>query len=76
MGVALRAGAAAGVITPHEPVAMAGYARRSGSAEGTLDDLMCRVIVLDDGSDRLVLAVCDLLYATVALTAAVRRMVG
>ena len=76
MGVALRAGAAAGVITPHEPVAMAGYARRSGSAEGTLDDLMCRVIVLDDGSDRLVLAVCDLLYATVALTAAVRRKVG
>ena len=75
MGIGLRAGAASGVITPSGHLPMAGYARRDGPAEGTLDDLMCRAVVLDDGADRLVLAVVDLLYATRPLTALVRARV-
>jgi neutral ceramidase len=71
----IRAGAVAGVITPAIGMRMAGYARRTGPAEGVLDDLMCRVLVLDDGSTRLVLAVCDLLYATVPMTQLVRRKI-
>lgn len=55
---------------------MAGYAARSGPATGTEADLVARVTVLDDGTQPVALVVLDLLYATAALTTAVREAVA
>lgn len=55
---------------------MAGYAVRLGDSTGTTADLMARVTVFDDGDTPVVLVVLDLLYATQALTRAVREAVA
>jgi neutral ceramidase len=68
----LRAGAAQTVITPALGWPMAGYIRRDGPAEAVLDDLHCRVLVLDDGVTRLAFVALDLIYASDALTARIR----
>lgn len=50
------------VITPREPVWMAGYAGRNGPSDGVLTDLYARVIVLVDASQRrLVMVSLDLI---------------
>jgi hypothetical protein len=64
MTTALHVGAARRAITPPPHIDMAGYAARTGTADGILDDLYCRAIVFDDGSSCVVLAICDLLYIT------------
>jgi len=43
-----KAGLARSVITPREPLWMAGYGSRTAPAAGTLHDLYCRVVVLED----------------------------
>jgi neutral ceramidase len=68
----LSAGAAQAVITPPLGLEMAGYIRRGGPAEAVLDDLRCRVVVLDDGSTRLAIVSFDLLYVSAGLTRRVR----
>ncbi len=57
-----KAGAAKVVITPAEPVWMAGYAGRNGPSEGKLVDLYARALVLRGSSDEpLVLVTLDLI---------------
>lgn len=68
----LHVGAASGVLTPEVGRTMAGYAARQGPATTVLADLQCQAVVLRDDDTTVVLAVCDLLYATGALTGAVR----
>ena len=47
-----KAGVAKSVITPKEPIWMAGYGGRTKPAEGTLHDLYVRVLALEDASGR------------------------
>ncbi|WP_089155434.1 neutral/alkaline non-lysosomal ceramidase N-terminal domain-containing protein [Micromonospora sp. NBS 11-29] len=67
----LRVGAARVAVTPPPGVRMSGYAARIDVADGTLDELYCRAVFLDDGVAPVVIAVCDLL----AVTARLRRRV-
>jgi neutral ceramidase len=72
----LLVGAAKRVITPPAGLPMAGYAHRTSAATGTRDELYCRALVFADSETMLVLVVCDLLYATRALTDQIRDRVG
>jgi len=45
-----KAGAAKAVITPKQPVWMAGYATRTHTADGTLHELYLRVLALEDAA--------------------------
>ncbi len=57
-----KAGTAKAVITPKEPLWMAGYAARTSPASGTLHELYVRVLALEDADGRrAVLVSCDLL---------------
>lgn len=57
-----KAGTAKVVITPKEPLWMAGYAARTSPASGTLHELYVRVLALEDaGGHRAVLVSTDLL---------------
>jgi hypothetical protein len=47
-----RAGAAKIVVTPEQPMWMAGYASRKGPAEGKLTDLFAKALVLEDASGK------------------------
>lgn len=67
----LRAGAAQVVITPGAGAPMAGYYHARG-AEGVLDDLYSRALVLDDGSHRVAFVTLDLISTTFSLTAQAR----
>ncbi|MBY0515145.1 MAG: neutral/alkaline non-lysosomal ceramidase N-terminal domain-containing protein [Gemmataceae bacterium] len=59
---AFKAGVAARVITPAEPVWMAGYAARTKPAEGTEHDLYAKALVVQDAAGkRLVLVTTDLI---------------
>ena len=56
-----KAGVARAVITPQEPMWMAGYASRDHAAEGKLQDLWAKALVLEDaGGKRCVLITLDL----------------
>lgn len=59
----LKAGAAAVIITPPAGFPMAGYYHPRG-AEGTLDDLYAKALVLDDGATRVALVTLDLISTT------------
>lgn len=60
--IELRAGLAAAVITPAEPMWMAGYAARTGRSEGALHDLHAKALALEDKEgDRIVIVSCDIL---------------
>jgi len=56
----LRVGTAAVKITPPAGTPMAGYYHARGS-EDVLDDLYAKAAVLDDGTTRVALVVCDLI---------------
>ena len=61
-GVELRAGLASVVITPSEPMWMAGYAARTERSQGALHDLQAKALALEDKEgDRIVIVSCDLL---------------
>lgn len=47
-----KAGVAKAVITPKQPIWMAGYGGRTKPAEGTLHDLLVRVLALEDAHGR------------------------
>jgi hypothetical protein len=54
------AGVARADITPAPGVELWGYSNRSGPATGTLDPLMARVLVLDDGRQAVAVVTLDL----------------
>ncbi len=68
----MRAGAAQVVITPPAGAPMAGYYHARG-AEGVLDDLYSKALVLDDGTNRVALVTLDLISTTFSLTAQARE---
>lgn len=78
-GAELRAGAAQVIITPPAGAPMAGY-YHARSAEGTLDDLFAKALVLDDGTTRVAMVTLDLIATTFGLTrdarAAIERATG
>ncbi|HET6574728.1 MAG TPA: neutral/alkaline non-lysosomal ceramidase N-terminal domain-containing protein [Fimbriiglobus sp.] len=56
-----KAGAATAVITPTEPMWMAGYASRKKPAEGTAQDLYAKALAIEDaGGTRVVVMTLDL----------------
>lgn len=71
-GQELRAGRAAVKITPPVGVPMAGY-YNTRLAEGALDDLWAKVLVLESGGVRVALAACDLVNIPADLSSAARR---
>ena len=57
-----KAGTATVVITPDEPMWMAGYAARDKPAEGTVQDLFAKALALEDREgNRLVIVTADLI---------------
>ncbi len=70
-----RAGLSELVITPPVGVRLSGYAERTSPSTGVLDDLYCKALVMDDGSRRLVLLVCDVLGLSRSIVAAIRESV-
>jgi neutral ceramidase len=74
-----RAGAAQVGITPPNRAPMAGYYHARG-AEGTLDPLYSKALVLDDGSTKVALVTLDLISTTFSLTrqarAEIERLTG
>jgi neutral ceramidase len=69
---AYKAGAAARVITPTEPMWMSGYGNRTAPAEGKEHDLWVKALALEDAAGgRLVLLTGDLVGLTRELTEAV-----
>ena len=57
-----KAGVARAIITPEEPIWMAGYASRDHPSEGTLHDLWAKALALEDANgQRVVLITTDLL---------------
>ena len=70
----LHAGAAQVVITPPNGAPMAGYYHARG-AEGTLDDLHAKALVIDDGSTKVALVTLDLISTTFNLTREARAQI-
>jgi neutral ceramidase len=70
----IRAGAAQVVITPPAGAPMAGYYHARG-AEGTLDDLHAKALVLDDGSTKVAFVTLDLISTTLNLTRDARAQI-
>jgi hypothetical protein len=64
-----KAGVASRVITPTEPLWMAGYAARNRPAEGKLQDLYVKALALEDASgQRVVLVTSDLVGIPLGLS--------
>ena len=76
MSKRLKAGFAEVVITPPVGCRLAGYADRTTSSTGILDELYAKAMVLESGGAKLVLVVCDLLGLSRSITAAIRRRIG
>jgi neutral ceramidase len=57
-----KAGVASAVITPQQPLRMAGYAGRKEPAEGTEQDLFAKALAIEDGNgSRVVIVTMDLI---------------
>jgi hypothetical protein len=79
--MAWRAGTASGIVTPDEPLWLAGYAARTEPAKGRISDLRASALALEDETgSRLVLASIDLIAITKLIAepvyAAVAREIG
>src|SRR5438876_11594153 len=60
-----RAGTASAVITPHEPLWLAGFAARTKPAQGKISDLRVSALALqDEVGERLVIASMDIIAIT------------
>jgi len=57
--VVFRAGAAKADITPESGVSLDGYLMKQGPVKGVHDPLHARALVLDDGTTRLAIVICD-----------------
>lgn len=69
-----KAGAAKTVITPKEPMWMAGYAARTKPAEGTAQELYAKALALEDGhGKRFVFVTLDLIGVPRALRASLEK---
>jgi glycerophosphoryl diester phosphodiesterase len=76
-GGAWKAGVASVVITPQEPLRMAGYAARTKPAEGKVHDLHAKALALEDaGGTRLVIVTLDLIGVPRAVRDQVQKQVG
>jgi len=76
-----RAGVASTVITPQQPMWMAGYAARTKPSQGTIHDLHAKAVCLEDSSgQRLVLVTTDLIgiprHLSVDVSSAVEKQFG
>jgi neutral ceramidase len=72
-----KAGVARAVITPHEPMWMAGYASRDHESEGTLVDLWVKVLAIQDAKGkRAVLITSDLLGYPHKLSEHIRNQIA
>ena len=61
-GAGWKAGVAKAVITPEEPIWMAGYASRNKPSEGKIQDLYAKALALEDPQGRrLVIVTTDLI---------------
>jgi neutral ceramidase len=70
--LAWKAGAASVVITPQQPMYMAGYAARKEMAEGTEQELFAKALVIEDfQGQRAVIVTMDLIGVSEELRAAV-----
>lgn len=59
---AWKAGVASAVITPEQPMWMAGYAARNKPSEGAVQDLFAKALALEDGEgNRVVIVTADLI---------------
>ncbi len=67
-----KAGTAAGVITPKEPLWMAGYGNRTEPSQGTIHDLFVKALAVEDSlGTRAVIVTADLIGYTREFTEAV-----
>ena len=72
-----RAGVATVVITPTEPIWMAGYASRNKPAEGKIHDLFAKALCLEDGKGHvLLLLTTDLIGLTRSISESVTTAVS
>src|SRR5580693_2038386 len=72
-----KAGVAKVVITPKEPMWMAGYAARNKPAEGTAQDLFAKALALEDAhGKRFVFVTLDLLAVPRTLRTALEKQLG
>jgi hypothetical protein len=72
----VRAGFAQLDITPPAGLPLGGYGMRTGGADGALDPLFCRAVVLDDDTGPVAVVVLDLVYVFADWTARVRVRAG
>jgi neutral ceramidase len=76
-GSGWKAGVARSVITPEEPIWMAGYAARDRPSEGTLHDLWAKALALEDANGhRVVLITTDLLGFPQAMSNRIRDQIA
>ena len=72
-----KAGAAKAVITPKEPMWMAGYAGRTKPAEGTAQELFAKVLAVEDAQGkRLVIVTLDLIGVPRTLRTSLEKRLG
>ena len=72
-----KAGIARTVITPSEPVWMAGYASREHPSEGTLVDLWAKALAIEDAKgQKVVLITTDLLGIPAKMSARIRDQIA
>jgi hypothetical protein len=67
----MRAGTAAVDITPPPGISLAGYYHERG-ADGVLDPLLCKALVIETGEERAALVALDLIWVTRPVTDAAR----
>lgn len=72
-----KAGVSRMVITPEEPIWMAGYSARNRPSEGTLVDLWAKVLVIEDAKGKkVVLITTDLLGFPRKMSDRIRNQIG
>jgi hypothetical protein len=72
-----KAGVARAIITPEEPVWMAGYASRDRASEGTLVDLWVKVLAVEDAKGKkAILITMDLLGIPKKISDRIRNQIG
>jgi len=71
----LKVGVAKTVITPPVGTRLCGYGFRQEPSTGVLDELYARAIVFENGSTKLALVVCDLIWVPKDIVARSRRRI-
>ena len=75
--VGWKAGVATAVITPEEPVWMAGYSNRTEPSQGTIHDLFVKSLAIEDSlGGRAVIVTADIIGYTYEFTDAVSKEIG